>query len=471
MARLGKALWARPLGFFIVPSFRACPLTIVLPRCPFPFQNKHHSKLPSSRFMKSTSRILSLAVLLVFAVSAGCTLSEVGQKTKQGFKKTGSFIADKSKKAYGSTKKALGLNKESSVETPAMSVSKKSFGKTSDGKESSLYVLTNANGMKVSVSDYGGTVTSILAPDREGNFGDVALGYDSLAGYLEQSPYFGCITGRYANRIADGNFTLDGKKYSVVTNNGKNHLHGGTRGFDKYLWDAKVSEKDLSVTFTRTSPDGEEGYPGALVCKVVYTLTNDNELRIDYEATTDKPTVLNLTNHTYFNLAGEGDPTILDHELTINADRFVATDETNIPTTIAKVEGTPMDFLKAHEIGARIDGDDEQLKFGKGYDHTWVINRDKEGLAHAITLKDPGSGRVMEIHTDQPGIQFYTGNYLDGTITGKSGKPYPLRSGLCLETQVFPDSPNHQGEDGWQSCVLRPGETYTHVIVHKFRAE
>ncbi len=451
--------------------FRACPFSLVFPNWTFLASKNVNANLPSKLVMKLSSRSFALVVALTFALATGCTISEIGQKTKQGFKKTGSFIADKSKKAYGSTKKALGLDEGSGVETPAMSVSRKSFGETPDGEEASLYILANANGMKVKVTDYGGTVTEIHAPDREGNFGDVVLGYDSLAGYLDKSPFFGCITGRYANRIADGNFTLDGKKYSLATNNGPNHLHGGARGFDKYLWKTKVSEKDLSVAFTRTSPDGEEGYPGALLSKVTYTLTNDNELRIDYEATTDKSTILNLTNHSYFNLAGEGSPTILDHELTIHADRFVATDETNIPTSLAKVEGTPMDFRKAHKIGARINEEAEQLKFGKGYDHTWVINRSKEGLAHAITLKDPGSGRVMDIHTDQPGIQFYTGNYLDGSITGKSGKPYPLRSGLCLETQVFPDSPNHQGEEGWKSCVLRPGETYRHVIVHKFRAE
>ncbi|MFP6888075.1 MAG: aldose epimerase family protein, partial [Opitutales bacterium] len=325
--------------------------------------------------MKLSSRVFTLVVAFSFVLATSCTISEIGQKTKQGFKKTGSYIADKSKKAYGSTKKALGLDENSKVESPAMSVSRKSFGETPDGEEASLYILANANGMKVKVTDYGGTVTAIHAPDREGNFGDVVLGYNSLAGYLEKSPFFGCITGRYANRIADGNFTLDENKYSLATNNGKNHLHGGVRGFDKYLWKAKVSEDDVAVTFTRTSPDGEEGYPGALVCKVTYTLTNDNELRIDYEAITDKPTVLNLTNHSYFNLGGEGSPTILDHELTINADRFVATDDTNIPTALAKVEGTPMDFLKAHKIGARINGEEEQLKFGKGYDHTWVINR------------------------------------------------------------------------------------------------
>ena len=420
--------------------------------------------------MKTSSQALVLTACIA-ALAAGCTLSEIGDKTKSGFKKTSSFISEKSRKAYGSTKKALGLNKNSSVETPPMSISKQRFGEMPGGKTASLYTLSNANGMKVKVTDYGGTVVSIFAPDRNGEFGDVALGFKTLAEYQEKSPYFGCVTGRYANRIADGNFTLEGKKYSLALNTGKNHLHGGVKGFDKHLWSAEVDEDDIAVTFTRTSPDGEEGYPGALVCKVTYTLTNDNELRIDYKATTDKPTVLNLTNHTYFNLAGEGAPTILEHELSIMSDHFVATDDTNIPTAIAPVVGTPMDFRTYHKIGARIEGDHQQLKFGKGYDHTWVIRRDDEGLAHAVTLKDLSSGRIMEIHTDQPGIQFYSGNYLDGTLVGKSGKPYPLRSGLCLETQVFPDSPNHQGEEGWKSCVLKPGETYKHVVVHKFRAE
>jgi len=327
--------------------------------------------------------------------------------------------------------------------------------------------------MKVMITDYGGTVTQIWAKDRNGIFKNVVLGYKSLEDYLEKSPYFGCITGRYANRIADGNFTLDGKSYSLATNNGKNHLHGGVRGFDKCLWDANssVAEDAVSVAFTRTSPDGEEGYPGALFTKVTYSLTNDDELRIDYEATTDNPTILNLTNHSYFNLAGEGSPTILDHELVINADQFVATDDTNIPTELADVNGTPMDFREAHLIGARINQEDEQLTFGLGYDHTWVIKRDAPGLAHAITLHEPDSGRTLEILTDQPGIQFYTGNYLPGpSDPSKGGAPYLHRSGLCLETQVFPDSPNHQGEEGWKTCVLRPGEIYRHVTVHKFSA-
>ncbi|MFP6899899.1 MAG: aldose epimerase family protein [Opitutales bacterium] len=355
----------------------------------------------------------------------------------------------------------------------AMSIEKMFFGATSDGN-ASLFTLSNTNGMKVMITDYGGTITEIWAKDRNGTSRNVVLGFKTLQEYREKSPYFGCIAGRYANRIADGNFTLEGNQYSLATNNGKNHLHGGVRGFDKHIWEgtSSIGKDSVSATFTRTSPDGEEGYPGALTVKVIYTLNNSDELRIDYEATTDKATVLNLTNHSYFNLAGEGSPTILDHELVIHADQFVATDETNIPTALADVNGTPMDFRESHSIGERIEQEDEQLEFGKGYDHTWVIRQDTknaEGLAHAITLRDPGSGRVLEIHTDQPGIQFYTGNYLPGKIEeGKSGKPYPHRSGLCLETQVFPDSPNHQGEEGWKSCVLRPGETYRHVTVHKF---
>ena len=355
-----------------------------------------------------------------------------------------------------------------------MSIEKKSIGKTELG-EANLYTLTNANGMKVVITDIGGAVTEIWAKDSKGNLANVALGYKDHKTYVKNPNYFGCITGRYANRIADGNFTLEGEKYSLATNNGPNHLHGGDQGFDKHLWEGEggTGEDSVFVKFTRTSPDGEEGYPGDLNVTVTYTLNNADELRVEYEATTSKPTVINLTNHTYFNLAGEGSETILDHELTLHADKFVATDETNIPTSIDDVEGTPMDFREAHVIGERIEEENEQLKFGLGYDHTWVIrqdSKDEEGLSLAATLVDPASGRVLEIRTDQPGIQFYSGNYLDDTTTGTSGKTYPLRSGLCLETQVFPDSPNHQDEEGWQSCVLLPGQTYRHVTVHKFSA-
>jgi aldose 1-epimerase len=295
-----------------------------------------------------------------------------------------------------------------------------------------------------------------------------------LDDYREKSPYFGCIAGRYANRIAGGKFSLNGKNYQLAKNNGPNHLHGGKVGFDKVVWSAKILEIGTGVTFTMRSPDGDEGYPGNLIAKVTYTLSNENELIVEYSATTDQPTIINLTNHTYFNLAGEGDPTILDHQLTLYSDKFVATDETNIPVSISSVVGTPFDFNKAFVIGDRINLDNEQLEFGKGYDHTWLV-RGAEAhdgqLRHAATLRDPGSGRKMDVFTDQPGIQFYSGNYLDGSYAGQSGKIYPLRSGMCLETQVFPDSPNHQGEEEWRSCVLNPGEIYQHKTIHKFSVE
>ena len=421
------------------------------------------------KFLRLPFQLLALTGILL---QTNCSISEVGKKTKDGIKKSASLVSSKSKAAYQKSKSALGLAEKENPKPKPMSVAKKAFGKMPDGTKVSLYLMTNANGMQVSLLDYGATVKDIMVPDRNGVYGNVSLGFSNLKDYQEKSPYFGCTAGRYANRIAKGAFSLDGKEFKLATNNDPNHLHGGDRGFDKYVWSARVSETETAVVFTRRSPDGEEGYPGTLTCKVTYTLTNENELKIAYEATTDKPTVLNLTNHTYFNLAGEGDPTILDHELTLHAGQYVATDKTNIPTSIREVEGTPFDFRKATLIGKRIETDHPQIEFGLGYDHTWVINRDAEGLAHAATLRDPGSGRVMEIHTDQPGIQFYTGNYLPGEITlGQGGKPYPHRSGLCLETQVFPDSPNHQGQEGWKSCVLRPGETYTHLTIHKFKAE
>jgi aldose 1-epimerase len=421
--------------------------------------------------MKFLSLLFSLLFVTGILLQTNCSISEIGQNTKDGIRESASFVSSKSKKAYQKSKSALGLVQKENPKSKPMTVAKKAFGKMPDGTKVSVYVMTNANGMQVSLLDYGATVKGIMAPDRNGAYANVSLGFSNLDNYREKSPYFGCTAGRYANRIAKGLFSLDGKEYKLETNNGPNHLHGGVRGFDKHVWSARVSETETAVTFSRRSPDGEEGYPGTLSCRVTYTLTNENELKVEYEATTDKPTVLNLTNHTYFNLAGEGDPTILDHELTLYADQYVATDETNIPTSIRDVEGTPFDFRKPTAIGERIEADQPQIKFGKGYDHTWVLGRKEEGLVHAATLRDPGSGRVMEIHTDQPGIQFYTGNYLDGSYQGQGGKVYPFRSGLCLETQVFPDSPNHQGQDGWKSCVLRPGETYTHLTIHKFKAE
>ena len=421
--------------------------------------------------MKKTNPLCFVLILAsVFSLSC-CSVSEVAQKTKKGFLDGSSYVVDKSMKAYGKSKNVLGLGKSKKITVTPMTVEKKLFGKMPNGEQVSIYTLTNANKMQVSLLNYGGTVKDILVPDRNGKFANVSLGFNTVEEYMEKSPYFGCITGRYANRIKDGQFTLDGKSYQLAKNNGPNHLHGGELGFDKRIWDAKISDVGTGIVFTRTSPDGEEGYPGNLRCTVTYTLTDENELKVEYEATCDQATVLNLTNHTYFNLAGEGSATILNHELTLPGAHFVATDETNIPTGVEKVDGTPMDFRKATAIGKRIENKHMQLKVGKGYDHTWLVPSTGEELSLAAILRDPASGRVLEIRTDQPGIQLYTGNYLDGTLVGHGGKRYAFRSGLCLETQVYPDSPNHQGEDGWRSCVLRPGETYRHLTVHKFRVD
>jgi len=426
----------------------------------------------NSFLQKSSSQLLFILIGFLF-FQTSCVVSDYGRKTKDAIVRGSSYVGEKSKSAYRSTKEKLGITDSKPAKPKPMSVAKSKFGEMPDGVVVSKYTLSNANGMRVGILDYGGTVKEIFAPDRNGDFANVSLGFDNLNDYREKSPYFGCITGRYANRIAGGKFSLDGKEYQLATNNGPNHLHGGDRGFDKYVWNTRVLETGTGVEFTRTSPDGEEGYPGNLKCKVRYILTDENELIVEYEARTDKATVINLTNHTYFNLAGEGSETILEHELRLPGDKFVSTDKTNIPTQIAPVQGTPLDFRSFTKIGKRIGSSHEQIEFGKGYDHTWLVsgNKNKEGLNHAATLRDPSTGRVLEIHTDQPGIQFYSGNYLDGTITGHGGKPYPLRSGLCLETQVFPDSPNHQGEEGWQSCVLRPNEVYTHKTVHRFYAE
>ena len=349
-----------------------------------------------------------------------------------------------------------------------VSISSKPFGKTKDGKAVELYTLENKNGVNTSITTYGGTVVSLNVPDKEGKLGDVVLGFDSIAEYEEKSPYFGCITGRYANRIAKGKFSIDGKEYTLATNNDPNHLHGGEKGFDKQVWKAstKKTAAGPSVTFTHTSPDGDQGYPGNLEMEVVYTLTNDDELRIDYKATTDKPTVINLTNHSYFNLGGHGNGTILDHLLTIHADKYTPTDSTAIPTGIAGVEGTPFDFREATAIGKRIGNKNTQLEYGKGYDHNYVVNGKQGKLRPAAVVHDPKSGRVMEISSTEAGIQLYTGNFLDG-LDGKNGKKYVHRGALCLETQVFPDSPN-QTAAGYTKAVLRPGETYTQTTVHKF---
>ena len=343
------------------------------------------------------------------------------------------------------------------------------FSTTPDGQTANLYTLTNANGVEAQITNFGGVIVSLLVPDRNDSLADVVLGFDSLQPYFEDSPYFGALIGRYGNRIAKGKFTLDGQEYTLAQNNMGNHLHGGLRGFDKVLWQAEPQSGDSSnvgLKLRYKSPDGEEGYPGTLDVTVIYTLTNDNELRIDYQATTDAPTVVNLTNHSYFNLTGEGGSSILNHEVMINADRFVPVDSTLIPTgELAEVAGTPMDFRQPTAIGARIDAEHPQLDYGIGYDHCWVLNKEGDALTLAATVHEPKSGRFLEVRTTEPAVQFYSGNFLDGTLTGKGGAVYEQRTGFCLETEHFPDSPN---QPNFPSTELRPGETYRTSTVYKF---
>ncbi len=342
-----------------------------------------------------------------------------------------------------------------------------------DEQEVQLYTLTNANGMKVSITNYGGIVTSIVVPDKDGRMADVTLGYNNAEDYVAGSPYFGSITGRYANRIAEGRFTIDGKEYSLAINNEPNHLHGGVKGFDKQIWMARAFSNNgqPTLTLTHTSPDGDEGYPGNLTMRVVYSLTDQNALRIQYFAETDQTTVVNLTNHTYFNLTGEGSGNdILGHRMKILADRFTPVNETLIPTGIASLDGTPLDFRKATPIGKRIGEDHEQLKFGLGYDHNFVVGAGKSEKPKLVAqVTEPVSGRVLTVLTTEPGLQFYSGNFLDGTNVGKSGKAYEHRTGFCLEAQIFPDSPNPQNKgEGYTQALLKPGETYTQTTVYKF---
>jgi aldose 1-epimerase len=346
-----------------------------------------------------------------------------------------------------------------------MIVEKEPFGKTPQGDIIELYTLTNSQRVQVEIMNYGGIVVSIRVPDRHGTLGDVVLGFDQLDGYMEEHPYFGAIIGRYANRIARGAFSLKGVDYTLARNNGENHLHGGIRGFDKVVWQAEEVRNDdgVGVRLTYSSRDGEEGYPGNLEATVTYLLTQDNELRIAYSATTDKATVVNMTNHSYFNLRGRGD--ILGHELMIDADYFTPIDEGLIPTgELRPVKGTPFDFTQPVAIGARIDADEQQLVFGLGYDHNWVL-KDAGTLSLAATAHEPETGRVLEVWTTEPGMQFYSGNFLDGTITGKGDWVYQKRNGFCLETQHYPDSPN---KPDFPSVVLEPGETYTQTTVYKF---
>ena len=342
---------------------------------------------------------------------------------------------------------------------------KQSFGKTEDGQPVDLYILTNKNGMEAAITNYGGTVVSLKVADRNGKFEDVVLGYDNLDGYATGKAYIGATVGRYANRIAHATFTLDGTTYTLAKNDGDNHLHGG---FNKRVWTAKdvSSSAAQALELTYLSRDGEEGFPGNLPVKVVYTLTDQNELKIDYSATTDKDTVLNLTNHAYFDLAGQGNGDILQQQIMIKADRFTPIDATSIPTgELRSVKGTPFDFTNSTAIGARIDQDDQQLKLGRGYDHNWMLNNGTPGsLFLAAQAYDPHSGRVLEVSTTEPGIQLYTGNFLD-RIHGKDGKVYNRRYAFCLETQHFPDSPNHPN---FPSAELKPGQHFQSTTVYKF---
>jgi aldose 1-epimerase len=334
-----------------------------------------------------------------------------------------------------------------------------------NGKPVRSFTLKNSAGLEVSAITYGAIITSWKTPDRTGKMADIVLGFDDPARYLKgDSPYFGAVVGRYGNRIGSAQFALDGRTYKLAANDGANHLHGGTVGFDKVLWDGEAvsNRRGPSVAFTRTSPDGEEGYPGRLKARVTYTLTDKNELIVSYEATTDKPTVVNLTQHSYFNLAAAGD--VLSHELRINADRYTPVDKSLIPTgELTLVEETPFDFRKPTAIGARIASEHPQLEFGRGYDHNWVLARSGSDLSLAAEVYDPTSGRTLTITTTEPGLQFYSGNFLDGTLTGKEGRVYKQRTGFCLETQHFPDSPN---KPKFPSTTLRPGETYRSRTVY-----
>ena len=357
----------------------------------------------------------------------------------------------------------------SALVVQSQTVVKTNFGKTSAGENVDLYTLRNAHGVEAKITNYGGILVSLKVPDRNGKFDDVVLGLNNLDDYLKGHPYFGALIGRYGNRIAKGRFTLNGVEYKLAVNNGENHLHGGIKGFDKVVWTGRDMKTNAgpAVVLSYLSKDGEEGYPGNLRVRVVYTLTNNDELKIDYSATTDKDTVINLTHHSYFNLAGEGNSDILNHCVTIVANRFVPTDAGSIPTgELRRVAGTPFDFLKPHAIGERINQDDEQLKFGNGYDHTWVINGRAGTLRPAATAYEPTSGRVMQVWTTEPGMQFYTGNFLDGTLTGKAGKVYQRRFGFCFETQHFPDSPNHPT---FPTTTLRKGATYKSTTIYRFK--
>lgn len=397
-------------------------------------------------YARNLSRLATCAVLAVSLAAAGCQ-SDAGDKAADAGQPP---ARDKAAKREGNL---------------PMGITRSDFGKTQDGKAVELYTLTNKDGLIAKVSTFGALLTEMHVPDRDGKVGNIVLGFDNLDAYLAGHPFFGATAGRYANRIAKGKFALDGKEYALKTNNGPNHLHGGEKGFDKVVWTAKPleSREGPAVELTYRSADGEEGYPGNLDISVTYTLTHGNELRFDYKATTDKPTVVNPTNHSYWNLAGEGSGNVLFHLLTIVADKYTPVDETSIPTGELKaVEGTPFDFRKATPVGARIEQLDNKPQ---GYDHNFVLNHAAGRLGLAAKLEDPKTGRVMEVWTTEPGVHLYTGNYLDGTVKGRDGKPYEKHAALCLETQHFPDSPNREA---FPSTRLNPGAAFTSRTSHKF---
>jgi aldose 1-epimerase len=343
-------------------------------------------------------------------------------------------------------------------------MTKRPFGQTPDGSEVDLYTLAGGGGMQAGITTYGGALIYLSAPDRRGQLANLVLGVDNLEGMRKQSAFLGALIGRYGNRIGHGRFTLDGATYRLPRNNGDNTLHGGARGFDKYVW--KASERAEGLELMLTSPDGDEGFPGTLNVRVLYSLSDDGELRIDYTAHTDKPTVVNLTNHAYFNLAGAGNGNVLGHRVLIFADRFTPVDSGLIPTgELRRVQGTPFDFTTATEIGERINQDNEQLKFGGGYDHNWVLNKRDGGVAKAAEVWEPQTGRHMEVWTDQPGMQLYTSNFLDGSIRGWDGKTYSRHSAFCMETQHYPDSPN---KPEFPLTELRPGDLYRTTTIYRF---
>ncbi|PRX46859.1 aldose epimerase family protein [Salegentibacter salegens] len=355
------------------------------------------------------------------------------------------------------------MNTEKSQKTE---MQKEDYGTTGDGEKVAQYTLTNDNGMEVKIITYGGRITSLKAPDKNDEFENVVLGFNSLEQYTKDNPFFGALIGRFGNRIAKGKFTLDGEEYTLAQNDGQNHLHGGEKGFDKVVWTVDDASAN-SISLSYISEDMEEGYPGKLETTVVYTLTDDNALDVDYKATTDKTTVVNLTQHAYFNLSGNFSETILDHKIEINADEFLPVNETLIPTgELKEVAGTPFDFREAKTVEQHIEEKNQQLKRGQGYDHCWVLNQQDSGMRFAASAYHEESGRMLEVHTNEPGIQFYSGNFLDGTLPQANGEGnYGHRSGFCLETQHYPDSPN---QEGFPSVVLKPGETYSSKTSFKF---